>query len=559
MTSPSEWMPTDGFVLEPNALAAVKELDANVAVAAGPGAGKTELLAQRANFLFTTGACPDPQRVIAISFKVDATTNLRQRVAERCGASSARRFDSYTFHAFARQIIARHRPHVADRVPPNFRVGPGRSEIQLHYNDLLPRAHDVLDKDPTAAAIIQQAYDFAFFDEFQDCTDEQYNLIHRLFAESAVRTTAVGDRKQRIMGFAHAKKDAMADYIGDFHAAERPIYLNHRSMLRLRRVQNAVIKVMDPGAASDEQSLTTPIVDGVPAEDGQVRVLQFATALDEGASLANLIEGDITNGTSPSEIAILAARLPAQHCEHLAYLLSGRGIPVRDERAAQDAFAEPVGELLIGAARLLILGHSPEDYMRLSRFMTLNCVDERQAAKRRRRLDDFLAHSRQQRRDALTKWDSSDQFEQVLYAFLKVCERQFLSQLSVEYADDKQLDLSAKQAIEVINVAIRDADTPAAAMVQLTAGDAVRLMTVHKSKGLEFDHVYFVAIENENYFGDNLEDERATFFVGITRARKKLVLSYAQIRPEPNEYVRRWDQARTAQAEFLSYALPESG
>lgn len=552
-------MPTDGFSLEPNALTAVKELDANVAVAAGPGAGKTELLAQRANFLFTTGACPDPHRIIAISFKVDAATNLRQRVAERCGANSARRFDSYTFHAFARQIIARHRPHVADKVPPNFRVGPGRSAVQLHYDDLLPRAHDVLDRDPTATAIIQQAYDFAFFDEFQDCTDEQYALIHRLFVDTAIRTTAVGDRKQRIMGFAHAKQDAMADYIADFHAAERPIYLNHRSALRLRRVQNAAVKTMDPNAASDDQLLATPIVDGVPAEDGEVRVLQFATAAEEGANLADRIEADIANGTPPSEIAILAARTPAQHCEYLIYLLSAREIPVRDERAAQDAFAEPVGELLLGAARLLILGHSPEDYMRLSRFMTLNCVDERQASRRRRRLDDFLSATRQDQRDGAVAWEEPSQFTQVLYAFLRVCERQFLSQLSVEYADDHELDLRAKRAIEVINVAIRDADTTAAAVTQLNADDAVRLMTVHKSKGLEFDHVYFVAIENQNYFGDDLEDERATFFVGITRARKKLVLTYAQFRPEPNEYVNRWEQARTAQAEFLGYALPESG
>ena len=94
----------------------------------GPAPGRRNCLAQRANLLFTTGVCAYPQRIVAISFKVDAATNLRERVAARCRPAHTARFDSLTFHAFARHIVARHRPHVADRVPPDFRVGPGRSE-----------------------------------------------------------------------------------------------------------------------------------------------------------------------------------------------------------------------------------------------------------------------------------------------------------------------------------------------------------------------------------------------------------------------------------------------
>ena len=64
-----KWIPCDGIVLEENAETAVKETDNNILVIAGPGAGKTELLAQKASYLFQTNICRDPQKILAISFK----------------------------------------------------------------------------------------------------------------------------------------------------------------------------------------------------------------------------------------------------------------------------------------------------------------------------------------------------------------------------------------------------------------------------------------------------------------------------------------------------------
>lgn len=69
MIRQDDWHPVCGLKLEPNAVTAVTTTDRNVVVAAGPGAGKTELLAQRADFLFRTGACLYPRRILAISFK----------------------------------------------------------------------------------------------------------------------------------------------------------------------------------------------------------------------------------------------------------------------------------------------------------------------------------------------------------------------------------------------------------------------------------------------------------------------------------------------------------
>ena len=101
-----DWLPSDNLKLESNALDVVKSLS-NSLVMAGPGAGKTEMLAQRASYLLETNTCKYPRKILAISFKRDASFNLRERVEKRCGEDLAKRFDSFTFDSFAKQILDR--------------------------------------------------------------------------------------------------------------------------------------------------------------------------------------------------------------------------------------------------------------------------------------------------------------------------------------------------------------------------------------------------------------------------------------------------------------------
>ena len=72
-----DWMPADGFILETAALEVAKS-NCNNLVVAGPGAGKTELLAQRACYLLETNTCMNPKRILAISLKKDAASNLKE-------------------------------------------------------------------------------------------------------------------------------------------------------------------------------------------------------------------------------------------------------------------------------------------------------------------------------------------------------------------------------------------------------------------------------------------------------------------------------------------------
>ena len=104
-TRPDEWKPEGVASMEPAASDVVRSTQ-NTLVMAGPGAGKTELLAQKAHYLLTTGQLEAPSRILAISFKRDAATSIKQRVDERCGPLS-RRFHSSTLDAFAKGLVDR--------------------------------------------------------------------------------------------------------------------------------------------------------------------------------------------------------------------------------------------------------------------------------------------------------------------------------------------------------------------------------------------------------------------------------------------------------------------
>lgn len=109
----------------------------SAAVTAGPGAGKTEFLAQRASFLLETERCRPPQKILAISFKKDAARNLRERLRERV-PEQVDRFASMTFDAFTKSIVDRFRT----LLPPvwamadDYRIHfPSRSDVENFLSD----------------------------------------------------------------------------------------------------------------------------------------------------------------------------------------------------------------------------------------------------------------------------------------------------------------------------------------------------------------------------------------------------------------------------------------
>ena len=385
-----DWRPVDGLKLEPNALTAVTTTDRNVVVAAGPGAGKTELLAQRADYLFRTGACPYPCRILAISFKVDAARNLRDRVRTRSGGQYAARFDSFTFHAFAKRLIDNYRPALTgvNELSPDYRIDPDTRvhREQITFTDLVLLALEILASNQYARGALRQAYSHVFLDEFQDATGSQYELVKAAFLDTYVILTAVGDVKQRIMAWAGALDGIMQVFAEDFDATSLPLYQNFRSAPRLRRMQNRIIKQMDPAAASPDEDLV--------GDEGIIQVLHFDSQVEEAEAVADLIDEWLAEGMPPSEIAILVRQQSQQVTEALGEELQDRGIPYRNEQDSQDLGAEPVAALIFNFIRVVATDRHPDAYAEFMRVASRTGATEEAALQFDSQLKRLLRESR---------------------------------------------------------------------------------------------------------------------------------------------------------------------
>lgn len=553
MIAPDAWRPADGLTLEPNALRAATERQRNLALTAGPGAGKTEMLAQRADFLLRTGQCRYPKRILAISFKVDASANLKDRVRRRCGAALGRRFDSYTFHAFAKRIIDRFRPVLtgADALDAGYKIGTERiGRGQIRFDDLVPLAIKILRQSNAARNAVRHTYTDVFLDEFQDCTGTQYELIKVAFKGATIRLTAVGDVKQKIMGWAGALDGIFQLFAQEFNAVPLNMYRNFRSLPKLLRMQNEIIRVLDAASVMQPEQLA--------GEGGEVFAWRFADSHAEAEYLADLIVRWTTAEQVPySEVAVLVSKMVDQYAADLMGALEKRGVPYRNEAQMQDLSSEPIARLIVDYLSCLYGQRESKAWMRLSDQLTPFDDDDAQSTKRRA----FHTFLKAQRKavgiaNLIDKpytgwWDFAT-------TFLKKVGVETLVALSPEYETRsrlKELIAHTKTKIEELHKADPDL---LAALKCFSDDHAVRILTIHKSKGLEFDSIIMPAIEHEVFFGEATA-ERCAFFVGVSRAKRRLILTHADQRPRPANYTKQWKVERRAQEEYLGYALPFVG
>ncbi|NEJ24248.1 AAA family ATPase [Rhizobium leguminosarum] len=547
------WRPADGLILEPNALLAARTTDGHLAVTAGPGAGKTEVLAQRADFLLRTATCRFPSRILAISFKVDASQNLKERVRLRCGHELASRFDSYTFHAFAKRIIDRFRTALtgADQLDADYSVGPRRVERQsITFNDMVPLATTIVQTNAIARNAIRCTYRDVFLDEFQDCTKEQYQLIAACFLGAPVRLTAVGDTRQRIMGWAGALEGIFKDFAADFGAVPLSLYQNFRSKPRLRRMQNAMVRTMDPAGAVNDAAL--------PGDEGTISIIEAPDAVKESERLAAAIKSRIDDdGVAPSEIAILVSRDQQYVCQRLRMALQSLSIPFREEDRTQDFAAEPIVKVITDL--LLVAGttNNADAHRRLLNTVVYrNSMDEEQEYRARHRWTRFVADIRSAMAGgAIAKGDRAG-LQAIVDQLFDLVGRDAIVAMSADYAQGSCLNDLAQASIDRLHDVLSQEEDIGVALSSFSADRAVRIMSIHKSKGLEFDTVVVMGVEAETFWG-NPVDERSAYFVAISRAKERLILSVTSNRERPEGWPshRRWDIVRAPHAEFLDYAL----
>lgn len=551
MIAPEAWIPADGIALEPNALVAAREQVKDVVVSAGPGAGKTELLAQRADFLLTTGGCPYPRRILAISFKVDAARNIRDRVRRRCGEQLAARFDSFTFHAFAKRIVDNYRALLVgdDALDPDYTLHSNQriKHKQITFDDLVSLAIDILRRSLHARNAIRQTYTHVFLDEFQDATNTQYSLLKVAFLDSDAVLTAVGDTKQRIMKFAGALDGIMRTYATDFGATPLTLYQNLRSAPTLRRMQNRMVQVMDSAAA-------VPMAD-LAGVGGSIEVLSFNSAAEEATDVADRIQGWLIEGIKPQEIAVLVRQQPHLVCNDLVAELRARGVPSRNEQVRQDLTAEPAAAVVLDLIRVLADDRRSAAYERLMRVATTSSATEELALRNARAVSRYLMLRRRDVRFGMDARSDGAKWIALISDFTELVTMPTLRSLSYEYQRGARLGQILEQIVDAFISELRQDGDPVAALRRLSEEEAVRLFTIHKCKGLEFEKVIVLGVEHELFWSDEAEENRSEFFVAISRAKQNLILTWASMRPIPQGAPRNWEVRRHAYREFLDYAV----
>jgi DNA helicase-2/ATP-dependent DNA helicase PcrA len=603
--TPEEWRPKDVQSLEMEADQAVRA-EENTLVIAGPGAGKTELLAQRAAYLLETGKCRAPRRILAISFKRDAAKNLRDRVKRRIGPELARRFDSFTFDAFCKSLLDRFlnavpsdfrptRDYVIDvelgvqnqtqkarfsallnsvandaqgltmarlqslsvvRLYEDYFIGeplpaafPAQASLQvatalgiwrsvlrigaqsvLNFPMIGRLVELLLRTNPRILRALRATYGFVFLDEFQDTTNVHYAFAKTAFRGSAALLTAVGDEKQRIMIWAGALRGIFAEYQQDFGARVRRLRMNYRSAPGLLRVQSHLITALDPAAPAPQAA------DEANEGEGECRVFVFADHEREAAHVADLISAWLHNEELLArEVCILTRNRPERYTETLRDALAARGVAARIENSLQDLLAEPLTIALLHFLRLAVHARAPVAWAAATALLLeANGIDddnEHEARKAANRLAQFRATLRgaldegiEEERIAVTLAQIADFIGPAAFARLYPQYRQ-----GSYYADNMRAC-----ARELARSRQRTASWEAA-LDDFEGVDAVPIMTVHKSKGLEYHTVIFVGLEDSALwsYAQNPEEETCGFFVAFSRAKKRVLFTFCEVRPDP--------------------------
>lgn len=198
----------------------------------------------------------------------------------------------------------------------------------------------------------------------------------------------------------------------------------------------------------------------------------------------------------------------------------------------------------------------PDAYAELMRIASRPSASEDEASRLDSRLKRMLHAARALVRGPAFRTDDPIAWRHLVQEFLQLLSRSVLTALSPGYQQGKRLDDLIEQALEAFDRELAVDGDAVHALRRLSEVDAIRFLTIHKCKGLEFETVVVLGIEEQLFWGDPAA-AMSEFFVAISRAKQHLVLTHAGHRDRPEGHVKRWDQQRTPHDEFLGFAHEE--
>lgn len=591
LVKPEDWEVQGVEGLEDRAWDALRETTRSVCVTAGAGAGKTEFLAQKAAYLLQTGLCPAPRKILAISFKRDAAENLAERVRRRC-PDQGHRFVSLTFDAFTKGLVDQFRDAIPEPYRPSFNYEiafpnrdivedflkrNGASDVswqqfeQAIANTPLPldeaglssRALKLMtayweeyyagpDRFFLTFAMINRLVEFlvrtndhirnallatypvVFLDEFQDTTNAQFQVVASTFHGSQSVLTAVGDDKQRIMVWAGAMKNSFKELTKLFDARSITLLSNWRSHEDLVAIQHLIARKLDPEVEQAVAKRNRQV-------DGNVAAIWVAERRDdEIEDLARWIAAEIEKGgVQPHRIAILVRSRADQLEEELLPAFDEHGTALRNVArnvggvAIQDILSEELTELTLQVLRLGAQRRAPESWARaIAIFQALQSIpdsDEVELQRVTRKLETICRSVRQYMKANQPGDLDAGELTEIVIAEIGEAN---IRQATPSYSRDADFARVKKGFTALLSESCAQGGSWSEALDRFEGIGQVPLMTVHKSKGLEFHSMIFFGLDSQSWWSlkpDNTE-ELSSFFVALTRAEQRAFFTWCSQR-----------------------------
>ncbi|WP_241086419.1 ATP-dependent helicase [Candidatus Vondammii sp. HM_W22] len=420
------------------------------------------------------------------------------------------------------------------------------------FDDLLLLVYKLLIENPKLGDLYRRIYKFVCIDEAQDMNEAQYAVICALCSGGYKNVMMVGDPRQSIYGFNKSGPEYMESFSVDFDAKKIDLTANYRSS----RAVVKVAQVLDPKYMVAMQLPIEGSVTVLTGQDEQDEAQQIGVELQRLFSEGHPdVEGDI----KPSACAILGRtrfallvienmlkerniafykRLSANH--------ENESETVDDFQMALRVLANPRDRLHLSAlAKKWKVPEPPSisDYVSALRDMAEAASDTRALsvcvaietiAINNSRLDLMPAFKvLKEHADGLSESDRL-----AIYEDVAVFRQEWDQYLRAAGGSPALSSFMSSKAL---------------GNTQKAAREGVALLTVHSSKGLEFD-VVFIAGMAEGTFPDyratsakELAEERRNAFVAVTRAKRLLYLSYPSTRVMP------WGGVRhQTRSQFLS-------
>ena len=414
---------------------------------------------------------------------------------------------------------------------------------KIDFEDMLIQCRDLFMKRPDILKKWQEKFQYILVDEFQDVNQAQYDVV-RMLAAPQDNLFVVGDDDQSVYGFRGAKPGIMMEFMKDYPKARQILLdVNYRSS---GYIVKGALRVIENNKIRFEKK-----IEAFRKPDETVHVQEVKDPVQEAEYVLERIREYREKGVSYTEMAILyRTNVDARA---MSELMTEYQIPFVMKEHLNNIYEHFIALDMISYLRLsqgeydrkyfLQIANRPNRYLTRESMKTGNVSYE--SLRRYYRDKDWMVD----RIDQL-EWDMKMICDKTPYAAIQyIRKRMGYDEFLKEYAAYRKIpseDLFAvleeiwqnSKGYGTIKEWFEHIESYGKMLKEQNKKngekEGVNLMTMHAAKGLEFDTV-FVIEANEGSCpykkataDEEIEEERRLFYVAMTRAKRKLVISYVK-------------------------------